>query len=117
MAEPKQIPYHAVIALAGRRIDELETKGSVPRQILDALRLRQDYRAGRLPENHPTDGKVLSMAAGLRTELIGIEREFIYGLLQQGEITDESRRRIERELDLEEASIACKKEGGVDLPL
>jgi len=30
---------------------------------------------------------------------------------------DEARRRIERELDLEEASIACKKEGGVELPL
>ena len=28
-----------------------------------------------------------------------------------------SRRRIERELDLEEASIACKKEGGEEPPL
>ena len=31
--------------------------------------------------------------------------------------TDEARRRIERELDLEEASIACKKEGGEEPPL
>ena len=30
---------------------------------------------------------------------------------------DEARRRIERELDLEEASIACKKEGGKEPPL
>jgi hypothetical protein len=33
---------------------------------------------------------------------------------RDGRITDEGRRRIERELDLEEASIAGKKEGGVD---
>jgi CPA1 family monovalent cation:H+ antiporter len=55
--------------------------------------------------------------ADLRTELIEAERAYIYRLLQNGRITDESRRRIERELDLEEASIACKKEGGVEPPL
>jgi hypothetical protein len=37
------------------------------------------------------------------------QREYIYKLLQDGQITDEARRRIERELDLEEASIACKR--------
>jgi len=58
-----------------------------------------------------------SIAAELRTELITAEREYIYGLLRDGRITDEARRRIERELDLEEASIACKKEGGVEPPL
>ena len=31
---------------------------------------------------------------------------------RDGRITDEGRRRIERELDLEEASIAGKKDGG-----
>ncbi len=56
-------------------------------------------------------------AADLRAELIAAEREYIYRLLQDGEITDEARRRIERELDLEEASIACKREGGVEPPL
>jgi monovalent cation/hydrogen antiporter len=56
-------------------------------------------------------------AAEIRTDLIAAERDYIYRLLQEGRITDEGRRRIERELDLEEASIACKKEGGVELPL
>ena len=44
------------------------------------------------------------------------QREYIYKLLQDGQITDEARRRIERELDLEEASIACKREGGEEPP-
>ena len=50
-------------------------------------------------------------------ELIAAERRYIYQALQDGLITDEARRRIERELDLEEASIACKREGGEEPPL
>jgi len=49
--------------------------------------------------------------------LIAAEREYIFRLLRDGQITDEARRRIERELDLEEAGIASKNEGGVDPPL
>jgi monovalent cation/hydrogen antiporter len=41
----------------------------------------------------------------------------VYLMLQGPRVTDEARRRIERELDLEEAGIACKKEGGVEPPL
>ena len=46
-------------------------------------------------------------AAGtaLTRELIASERKFIHVLLRDGKITDESRRRIERDLDLEEASL------------
>lgn len=42
-------------------------------------------------------------------ELIAVEREYLYQLLRDGKLTDESRRRIERELDLEESSIFCKQ--------
>jgi CPA1 family monovalent cation:H+ antiporter len=49
--------------------------------------------------------------------LIAAEREYIFQLLRDGQITDEARRRIERELDLEEAGIASKKAGGADPPL
>jgi hypothetical protein len=51
----------------------------------------------------------------LRLELIAAEREFLYQLLRDGKLTDESRRRIERELDLEEESAACRKEGEAPL--
>jgi monovalent cation/hydrogen antiporter len=105
------------LEVAQHRLEELETEGRISQEILDTLRLRHEYRAGRLPGKSQGEGERLSASADLRTELIGIEREFIYSLLQDGQISDESRRRIERELDLEEASIACKKEGGVDLPL
>ena len=51
----------------------------------------------------------------LRMELIAAEREFLYQLLRDGKITDESRRRLERELDLEEATILSKREGETPL--
>jgi CPA1 family monovalent cation:H+ antiporter len=51
----------------------------------------------------------------LRMELIAAEREFLYELLREGKITDESRRRLERELDLEEATILSKREAETPL--
>ena len=81
------------------------------------MRARHDYRVGRLPRNTGDGLKGAFVAAELRTELIAAERAYIYRLLQDGRITDEARRRIERELDLEEASVACKQEGGVEPPL
>ena len=49
-------------------------------------------------------------SAQLQLELIRAERDFLHELLRKGELTDESRRLIERELDLEEASIFCNRE-------
>jgi CPA1 family monovalent cation:H+ antiporter len=45
----------------------------------------------------------------LTRELISAERKFIHALLRDGKITDEVRRRIERDLDLEEASLANRE--------
>jgi CPA1 family monovalent cation:H+ antiporter len=48
----------------------------------------------------------VELGAGVLRELIDVERQYLFQLLRDGKITDESRRRLERELDLEEASIA-----------
>jgi monovalent cation/hydrogen antiporter len=106
--------------VAHARLRELADGGEISTEVHTILRARHEFRAGRLPQNGPDghDGDDASApAAELRTELIAIEREYIYRLLQDGKITDEGRRRIERELDLEEASIACKIEGGFEPPL
>jgi CPA1 family monovalent cation:H+ antiporter len=47
----------------------------------------------------------------IRRELIEAERDFLNKLLREGKITDESRRRLERDLDLEEAAILARREG------
>jgi CPA1 family monovalent cation:H+ antiporter len=98
---------------ARNRLDQLAEDTTSP-DVLAALRARHDFREGWLPKNTPDGLESISIAADLRMELIEAEREYIYRLLQEGKITDEARRHIERELDLEEASIAHRKEGGVE---
>ena len=58
----------------------------------------------------PDGFETAATSARLHVELITAEREYIHEQLRKGEITDESRRRIERELDLEEASIFCNQD-------
>ncbi len=98
-----------------RRLEELVQERGLPEEVAAGLRTRAHTRRQQFPRNL-SDGFELSvLGSQLRTELISAERAHLYQLLRDGKINDESRRRIERELDLEEASIACKKDN--DEPL
>jgi Na+/H+ antiporter len=102
--------------VAQGRLERLAADGDTEPGVLALLSARQDHRAKQLPKD--TDGKqAVAAALALRAELINAEREYIYRLLQNGQITDEARRRIERELDLEEATITLKREDEDDPPL
>jgi hypothetical protein len=93
------------LKVAQRRLQELEVDREISPDVLAILRARHDYRAVRLPDPTSNELEAGLAAIDLRSELITAEREYIYGLLRDGQITDEARRRIERELDLEEAGI------------
>jgi monovalent cation/hydrogen antiporter len=97
------------------RVDQLAADGEVSADVLAILRARHGHGAGHLPTD--VSREAVTAAAELRAELIAAEREYIYRLLQQGQITDEARRRIERELDLEEESLAFKRDSVDDPPL
>jgi monovalent cation/hydrogen antiporter len=86
------------LAVARKRLDELAAERSPPARVLDALNARHVARAD--PAAH------LELGAELRSELIAVERRHIFQLLRDGKLTDESRRRLERELDLEETTLA-----------
>src|SRR5215470_3457198 len=98
------------LKVAQRRLEQLAATRDISPEVVAILRARHDYRAVRFPDPSLNELDAVVAAAELRSELIAAEREYIYGLLRNGQITDEARRRIERELDLEEAGIA-------DLPL
>ncbi|MGP0091592.1 MAG: Na+/H+ antiporter [Xanthobacteraceae bacterium] len=100
--------------VAQSRLDRLAVDRQIQPEVLASLRARHDYRVGRLPREMGDGRDAAAVAAELRTELITVEREFIYRMLRDGKITDEARRRMEHELDLEEASVACRKEGGAE---
>ena len=105
------------LKVAQGRLDGLAAAGETAPEVLAILRARHDHRAGQVPSDLADGLKAVAAAAELRAELIAAEREYIYRLLQDGQITDEARRRIERELDLEEASLAFKREGEANPPL
>jgi CPA1 family monovalent cation:H+ antiporter len=105
------------LKLAQKRLEELAADNRIPSDALAILRARHDYRFGGLPKAELSEGDAASAAADVRSDLIALEREYIYQLLREGRITDEARRRIERELDLEEASIAREKDSGIEPPL
>ncbi|MDE2284034.1 MAG: Na+/H+ antiporter [Hyphomicrobiales bacterium] len=97
------------------RIKRLSADGKIPVDVLEILHDRHDRHSRQSPRKAKDTLKAAAAAAELRAELIAAEREYIYRLLQQGQITDEARRRIERELDLEEESLAFQR-GSVDDP-
>jgi Na+/H+ antiporter len=87
-------------------IDDRDLSGEVVR----LLRARHEIRADQLPDSLDPDGHDVSAAGtALTRELISAERKFIHVLLRDGKITDETRRRIERDLDLEEASLGNRE--------
>ncbi len=98
------------------RLDGLAADGKTDPDVVALLRARHAHRSGQAPRR--TDHHAaIAAAAELRAELIAAEREYIYRLLRDGKITDEARRRIERELDLEEESLAFKRDSEPDPPL
>ena len=67
------------------------------------------------PERSRRRARRHSSSNDVRLELIDAERDFLYELLRDGKITDETRRRLERDLDLEEATILARREGETPL--
>ena len=94
-----------------RRLEELARERELSDEVAGLVRVRNDHRRSLLPRNTEDESEVSALGAKLRLELIETERQFLYQLLRDGKITDESRRRLERELDLEEETIACRRQG------
>jgi len=97
------------ISSAGKRLDELAKERKLPDEIVHAFRAqhrerirhfeaphdRGDARPG--PDRHHDEIELL---------LLDAERQQINELYRRGDLKDESRRRLERELDLHEAHLA-----------
>jgi CPA1 family monovalent cation:H+ antiporter len=96
--------------VAMQRLDKLAKDTTLSDEVIEHLRVRHTSRAGQLPNNMADGLERRRQTARLKKELIELERGFIYELLREGKITDEARRRIEYELDLEEASLDNRRE-------
>jgi monovalent cation/hydrogen antiporter len=98
------------LAAALTSLDAITDDREVSDDVVKLLRARHETRANQLPDSLDPDAHDVSAAGtDLTRELIASERKFIHVLLRDGKITDEIRRRIERDLDLEEASLANRE--------
>jgi len=103
----------AALKQVEKRLEKAIKEHDLPAYAIDHLRTRNQSRLQIIPANLTEDLDHLRRTAKVKAELIDAERDFIYQLLRDGKITDEARRRIEYELDLEEASVANRmKDGG-----
>ena len=98
------------LAAALKSLDAITDDRELSDEVVKLLRARHEIRANQLPDSLDPDAREISTeGTELTRELIAAERKFIHLLLRDGKITDEIRRRIERDLDLEEASLANRE--------
>ena len=95
-----------------KRLEAFISERELPDEVITLLRTRNQSRRQILPIDLEDGLEQTRQSAALKKELIDAEREFIFELLRDGKITDEARRRIEYELDLEEAGVANRGKGG-----
>jgi CPA1 family monovalent cation:H+ antiporter len=93
-----------------KSLDAMTDDRELSDEVVKLLRARHEIRSNQLPDSLNPDAHDATVAgAQLTRELIAAERKFIHVLLRDGKITDETRRHIERDLDLEEASLANRE--------
>jgi CPA1 family monovalent cation:H+ antiporter len=93
------------LAKALASLDAMTDDRELSAEVVKLLRARHEIRSNQLPEELDPEADVSAVGIDLVRELIKTERKFIHTQLREGKITDESRRRIERDLDLEEAGL------------
>jgi Na+/H+ antiporter len=104
------------LSAALRELDAITDDRELSDEVVKLLRARQQVRTSQLPPAFDCDEYAASaLGIELTRELIATERKFIHEMLRDGKITDETRRRIERDLDLEEASLANREFGEAPL--
>lgn len=103
----------ASIDAALARLDSLEGAVSAPETVSALRRRNQDRRAYFVAAcRDMAHGDLSNAAAALQLQFLDAERGSIANLYYRGEINDEARRRIERELDLEDSRIRHAAESG-----
>lgn len=91
----------------------MEQDSTMPGTVVRLLRARHTANVGELLGPHRPD--IVAARHELTRKLIAAERQSIHAQLLEGRITDETMRRIERDLDLEEAALVNQEYRGPGL--
>jgi len=95
----------AGIRAALDRLKQLTGPGAVARSAANLRRLHEGRLTDFVHTSEGIDAAPVAEAAGIQLQLVAAERASIASQYAAEKLTDEARRRIERELDLEDARI------------
>jgi CPA1 family monovalent cation:H+ antiporter len=91
------------------KIDALRDEGAVPDETAERTRAMRDFRRRRFEARLDGDSSIDERSARYQEfmrEVIGAERDALVTMRNAGDITDDVRRTVERDLDLEEARLS-----------
>jgi len=97
------------IEAAMRRLELLSAERSLPADVVEPLRARHADRLKLVEQksnDDETSRKLTVLYEDIEQVLLAAERDLINDLYRNGQLRDEPRRRIERELDLRDAYLA-----------
>ena len=95
------------------RLDQLEGAASSPETVAALRRRHEDRRAYFVAACQDiSEGLTALSSSALQLRFLEAERKSIADLYCRGEIGDEARRRIEREMDLEDSRLRHAAESG-----
>jgi CPA1 family monovalent cation:H+ antiporter len=103
----------AALTVALDRLEQLAVERDLPDEVVKPLRAHARDHMRNIDNRRDGDAahrKLTDLREDIEVELIAAERAHINELFRTGELTDETRRRIERELDLREADLANRRE-------
>jgi CPA1 family monovalent cation:H+ antiporter len=91
-----------VIATGAQRLEQLAAERNLPPPVVQHVLSSIDHQ-----RHAPAEAveEIERTVAELQVEIMGEQRRLLHELLRAGKLTDESRRRLERELDLEEEAL------------
>jgi hypothetical protein len=96
------------VEAAIERLDQLGKERQLPEDFMRPLRTRHRERLKRIDGRSADDAgeqQLIEFHDDIEFQLIAAERKLINDLYRQGELKDEARRRIERDLDLRDANL------------
>jgi Na+/H+ antiporter len=108
----EQQARRAAIAAALERLDQLADERGLSEELVRPLRARHRERLRHAEKRGDGDDghrKLTELHDEIESLLVDAERQHVNELFRQGELNDEARRRIERELDLREANLANQR--------
>ena len=95
-----------MLDVAEARLQAIAAERDLPEDAAELLATHHDNLRRQFPKSMSDGVERAALTDGIRLELIEAERQHLHRMLSEGRLTDESRRRIERELDLEEVALA-----------